>query len=80
MICITHQAQVASQGQQHLLIDKVTSEHETFSSIAALNEDLRVAEIARMLGGEVITDRTRAHAQEMLNSSNNKASNKRIQQ
>lgn len=69
VLCITHQAQVASQGQQHLLIDKVTSEQETFSSIVSLNEDLRIAEIARMLGGEVITDRTRAHAQEMLNSS-----------
>ena len=70
VICITHQAQVASQGQQHLLIDKVSNQDETFSTIHALNKELRLAEIARMLGGEVITDRTLAHAQEMLGSSN----------
>ena len=69
VICITHQAQVAAQGQQHLLIDKVSNQDETFSTILALNEELRIAEIARMLGGEVITDRTRAHAQEMLDAS-----------
>ena len=66
VICITHQAQVASQGEQHLFIDKVSNEEETFSTISPLNEQLRIAEIARMLGGEVITERTRAHAQEML--------------
>ena len=66
VICITHQPQVAAQGDQHLLIDKVSSQSETFSTLIKLSEEMRVAELARMLGGEVITERTLAHAQEML--------------
>jgi len=66
VICITHLPQVASQGQQHIFIDKVTTDTETYSTLVKLNDEMRTLEIARMLGGEVITDRTRAHAQEML--------------
>lgn len=66
VICITHLPQVAAQGQQHFFIDKVTTDSETYSTLITLEDELRTAEIARMLGGEIITDRTRAHAQEML--------------
>lgn len=66
VICITHLPQVASQGQQHIFIDKVSTETETYSTLVKLDDEMRTLEIARMLGGEVITDRTRAHAQEML--------------
>ncbi len=69
VICITHLPQVASQGNQHLFIDKVSTESETYSTIIKLNDDMRTNEIARMLGGSEITDRTRAHAQEMLSGS-----------
>ncbi len=69
VICITHLPQVASQGQQHIFIDKVSTENETYSTLVKLNDEMRTMEIARMLGGEVITDRTRAHAQEMLAAS-----------
>jgi len=69
VICITHLPQVAAQGQQHYFIDKVTTETETFSTLVKLEDELRTSEIARMLGGETITDRTRAHAQEMLTAS-----------
>jgi DNA repair protein RecN (Recombination protein N) len=70
VICITHLPQVASQGQQHIFIDKVSTETETYSTLIKLDEEMRTLEIARMLGGEVITDRTRAHAQEMLAHNN----------
>lgn len=66
VICITHLPQVASQGNQHIFIDKVSTDTETYSTLIKLNDEMRTNEIARMLGGEVITDRTRAHAQEML--------------
>ena len=66
VICITHLPQVASQGQQHIFIDKVSTESETYSTMIKLSDEMRTLEIARMLGGEVINDRTRAHAQEML--------------
>lgn len=70
VICITHLPQVAAQGERHIFIDKVSTETETYSTLIELKDELRTAEIARMLGGEVITDRTRAHAQEMLAASN----------
>ncbi|GHA15481.1 DNA repair protein RecN [Arenicella chitinivorans] len=66
VLCITHQPQVAAQGQQHIYIDKVSDEQGTYSTLVKLDADGRTVEIARMLGGETITDRTRAHAQEML--------------
>ena len=69
VICITHLPQVAALGDQHLFIDKVSTESETYSTIIKLNQEMRTTEIARMLGGSEITDRTRAHAQEMLNVS-----------
>ena len=69
VICITHLPQVAAQGNQHLFIDKVSTDSETYSTIIQLDDDMRTTEIARMLGGSEITDRTRAHAQEMLSAS-----------
>jgi DNA repair protein RecN (Recombination protein N) len=69
VICITHLPQVASQGDQHIFIDKVSTDSETYSTLVKLDDEMRTMEIARMLGGEVITDRTRAHAQEMLSAS-----------
>ncbi|MCH2190576.1 MAG: DNA repair protein RecN [Gammaproteobacteria bacterium] len=68
VLCITHQPQVAAQGHQHILIDKVSSATDTQSTLITLNNDMRTAEIARMLGGSDITERTKAHAQEMLQS------------
>jgi len=66
VICITHLPQVAAQGDQHIFIDKVTTDTETYSTLIKLKDEMRADEIARMLGGTEITDRTRAHAREML--------------
>jgi DNA repair protein RecN (Recombination protein N) len=66
VICITHLPQVAAQGDHHLAVDKVSSKDGTYSTLVALEDQMRTDEIARMLGGTEITDRTRAHAQEML--------------
>ncbi len=71
VICITHQPQVASQGHQHLFVDKVQHDNETYSTLIKLKDQMRTDEIARMLGGDEITERTRAHAQEMLAQSVN---------
>lgn len=68
VLCITHQPQVAAQGHQHLLIDKVADKTDTHSTLIPLDGDLRVGELARMLGGSEITERTIAHAREMLDS------------
>lgn len=68
VLCITHQPQVAAQGHQHLLVDKVSTSADTYSTLITLDSEMRTNEIARMLGGSEITERTRAHAQEMLQS------------
>lgn len=68
VICITHQPQVAAQGHQHLLVDKSSDDAETHSTLIEINDDLRVSELARMLGGQEITKRTIDHAREMLES------------
>ena len=65
-LCVTHLAQVASQGHQHLRVAKLTDGRSTRISVTALSADARIEEIARMLGGLEITARARSHAVEML--------------
>lgn len=66
VICVTHQAQVASQGHQHLQVSKLASAKSTKTNIRLLQGDQRTAEVARMLGGIEITQHTLTHASEML--------------
>jgi len=66
IICITHLPQLASAANHHFLIKKEKGENRTFTKIYALDKVERVKEIARMIGGTTMTDKTLAHAEEML--------------
>lgn len=66
VLCVTHLPQVAAQGHHHLQVVKRQTKQTTHTGISVLEEDQRVAEIARMLGGVDITDHTVAHAREMV--------------
>ena len=66
VLCVTHLAQVASQGQQHYRVVKLTDGHTTRTNVRELGSDERVEELSRMLGGIEITELTRAHAEEMI--------------
>ncbi len=66
VLVITHLPQVAALGTHHLRVSKSLVNEQTLSTIAVLDEEARVEEIARMLGGIEITDTTRQHAKEML--------------
>ncbi|MBZ0090711.1 MAG: DNA repair protein RecN [Sulfuricellaceae bacterium] len=66
VLCITHLPQVAALGDRHWQVSKAEKNGEVLSAIAELDPAQRVEEIARMLGGVEITERTRAHAVEML--------------
>jgi DNA repair protein RecN (Recombination protein N) len=66
VICITHLAQVAAQGQQHYKIEKLNKQSESTTQVKALNKSDRVTEIARMIGGVELTQKTQSHAKEML--------------
>ena len=68
VLCVTHLAQVAAQGHQHLQISKHSDKRSTRTLINALDGAARTEELARMLGGVKLTEQTRAHAQEMLDS------------
>lgn len=68
VLCVTHLPQVAAQAHQHFNVVKSKTAEQTVTSILPLNEDKRLEEIARMLGGVQITQQTKAHAQEMLNA------------
>jgi DNA repair protein RecN (Recombination protein N) len=66
VLCVTHLAQVASRGDSHWQVSKQTADGRTVSTLAALDRQGRVEEIARMLGGSEITATTRKAAREML--------------
>ena len=52
VICVTHLAQLATQAQHHLLIEKHSTETSTSTEVTVLNEEQRVEEIARIMGGD----------------------------
>ncbi len=66
VLCVTHLPQVASQASSHMRINKMTDGKSTKIHVTKLKEDSRIEEIARMLGGIEMTEKTREHASEML--------------
>jgi DNA repair protein RecN (Recombination protein N) len=68
VLCITHLPQIASQGTNHVLIQKNATATNTEVVLKTLNHKERINEIARMLGGVKITAQTLTHAKEMLDN------------
>ena len=68
VLCVTHLPQVAAQGDQHLRVSKNTEAKSVQTGMEQLEEEDKIQEIARMLGGVKITKQTLAHAREMLES------------
>ncbi|MBX3251768.1 MAG: DNA repair protein RecN [Myxococcales bacterium] len=66
VICITHLAQIAAYGQTHFRVSKRVVDDRTRSEITRIDDAERLEEIARMVGGVKITQRTRAAAAELL--------------
>jgi len=62
IICVTHLAQVAAKGNQHLRVNK----QEDGIQVTPLNRSRRVKELARMLGGIELTEQSIAHAEQIL--------------
>lgn len=65
-LCVTHLPQVAAQGHHHFRVVKTSTDNHTESRVIALDEDGRIQEIARMLGGVDLTTQSLAHARELL--------------
>ncbi len=66
VLAVTHLPQVAACADHHLLVAKQLLGISTVSSVVAVQGEQRVAEVARMLGGERLSGTTLAHAKEML--------------
>ncbi|ANS74921.1 DNA repair protein RecN [Paenibacillus yonginensis] len=64
---ITHLPQVACMADNQFLIEKTVTDGRTMTTVEPLSQEGRVKELARMLGGVEITEKTLHHAQEMLN-------------
>lgn len=66
VLCVTHLAQIASLADNHLFIEKKTRDGRTFTSVRTLESDERINEIARIMGGDVITAATLKAAEELI--------------
>ena len=68
VLCITHLPQIASRASTHFHIDKAVRGNRTVTAVRRLDDEGRVEEIARMIGGAVVSDQVRASARELLAS------------
>jgi len=68
VLVVTHLAQVAAWADAHVVVDKVATETTTVTSIAVVEAEDRVTELARMLSGTPDSDTARDHARELLSA------------
>jgi DNA repair protein RecN (Recombination protein N) len=68
VLCITHLPQIASYADRHLTVRKDVIDNQTATTVRAMNGEERIQELAEMIGGQRITDTTRAQARELLDA------------
>jgi DNA repair protein RecN (Recombination protein N) len=66
VICVTHLPQIACFADTHHSVKKEVRGGRTVTVVDRLEKDGVIEEVARMLGGVKVTEKTRAHAKEML--------------
>ncbi len=69
VLCVTHLPQVAAFADRHYLVVKETDSGRTVTKLNLLNSENRITEMARMLGGSHVGEKTLVHAQELIESS-----------
>jgi DNA repair protein RecN (Recombination protein N) len=67
VLCVTHLPQIASLADHHLVVRKQAERGRTRTTVEAVRGPSRIEEVARMLGGETITEAARKHARELVN-------------
>jgi DNA repair protein RecN (Recombination protein N) len=73
VLCVTHLPQIAAFADHHFAVRKAVERGRTVTEVRPLEARERVEELARMLGGERVTDAARRHAQEMMQNSSSVA-------
>ncbi|HEU5259318.1 MAG TPA: DNA repair protein RecN [Vicinamibacterales bacterium] len=68
VLCITHLPQIAARGDAHFLIEKSIRGKRTVTRVERLDQEGRIEEIARMIGGASISEQTRASARELIDA------------
>ena len=68
VLCVTHLPQIAAMGDTHMLIAKGERDGRTYTTVTPLDRQGRARELARIIGGAVITETTLKSAEEMLRS------------
>lgn len=71
VICVTHSPQIASISKNHFLIEKKVVDGNTYSTVKKLDDEKRIYEIARLLSGMKITEKSLSNAKELIEFSNN---------
>ena len=66
VLCVTHLPQIAALADSHHVVKKDVVKGKTLTTVKRLTDTERVGEVARMLGGVKITEKTRRHAEEMV--------------
>ena len=72
VLCVTHLPQIAAYADQHFRVEKRDDDGRTATTVAALVRNDRVREVARMLGGESVTDTSLQHALELITQARGK--------
>ena len=67
VVCITHLPQIAAKAHLHFYISKTSTDTQTYINLNQLDEEERIAEISRMIGGNDNSEIAHLHAIEMLN-------------
>jgi len=68
VLCVTHQLQIARYADAHFLVNKDILNGRTLTNVVELDEQGRIEELARMIGGSEITASARKHAKELIKS------------
>ena len=71
IVCVTHLPQIAGAGDAHYAVEKTVTNNQTHTTLRALNENERVVEIAKLIGGEKISDVNLKSAEELLKAFEN---------
>ena len=77
VLAVTHLPQVAACADHHLVVSKQQRGKTVSSSVAPVQGDARVSEVARMLGGDHLVSTSQAHARQMLGLSGSTAPQRR---
>ncbi len=68
VLCVTHQLQIARYADAHFLVNKDVVNGRTCANVVELDEQGRIEELARMIGGAEVTASARKHAKELIKS------------